>query len=624
MNKVTDNELIKIIKEDNLVLFSAHIEDRKNLSFGRFPLLTIAYMYNAHKIISKYGNELGLIKKYKIISEPYELYKKFKSIAGKLTRLYIGFEEVISPLEILAMMGKDGVVKKLYKSYYVDDTIKDRIREIYRLCNLNIYIDSNGINIPARPMKEGEKRVYQKAIILSSAFSLLLAIVFIFAGIFGGFGFSNSPYKIFNERQLLKALASGGNYSLTRDLHLEDGEGIKTFDGSINGNGYSIYIDYSPSSALLLTNNGNIKNINIIYGDLAITTNTMVSLFVDENKGEIDGVNIVCGSLEVNANKNADNDVGLVGFAINNTGTIKNSSIKINCLSSATADGESYVSGYVSNNTGSILNSQILGGSSLSGVNCDIVGFAMENTKDGVIYNCKNYANLSQSSSLNGWSPTISGISLSNYGTIENCINSGNISNVSTNDGTDGVMLTAGIVAYNYGSVVKSMNTGDIQSISENIMVYTGGVCAYSGYYIEDNKTVISYIINCGAKGNIEVSSTADTAYIFAGGISGYLYGEISECFSLSSFTNGYLDGKYFIGTALGSATLEYQLFTSVICIIAEENYVLNLDNVDYQIGALITSGSILKDSHFNASDGEIVSLMYDYQIVAKEVYWSE
>ena len=62
MNKVEYNFIINAIKSNDLVLFAKFIKNNENVSFGRFPILTLLYLYNSKKIIKVYKDELLKIK----------------------------------------------------------------------------------------------------------------------------------------------------------------------------------------------------------------------------------------------------------------------------------------------------------------------------------------------------------------------------------------------------------------------------------------------------------------------------------------------------------------------------------------------------------------------------------
>lgn len=50
-----EREIIEIIKRDDLIAFLSlsKNENLLNLSFGRFPILSLCYLYNAKKIVKK-------------------------------------------------------------------------------------------------------------------------------------------------------------------------------------------------------------------------------------------------------------------------------------------------------------------------------------------------------------------------------------------------------------------------------------------------------------------------------------------------------------------------------------------------------------------------------------------
>ena len=631
MSKVDNATILQTIKEDNLVLFSAYIEGKESLAFGRFPLLTICYMYEANKIIAKHRDVLANISKYTIVSEPYELYKKFRSVAGKHIRLYRNDDDVVSPLEMLAILKKDSLVKKYFSKFYTNERIKRNIKSIYKISSLKVKVDGGSVDIEHRPLEPVQKRVYGFSVILSAAFALLITTVYLLVGGICGFGVAGSPAKIYNERQLYRALNSGGNYVLAADINLKELKSGLEFSGNISGGEFIIFVEDLPEVAIISKNEGKISNLNIVYEDIDSSISRETSLLVGDNLGEISSVNILVTSMSLTFNKTDGGNTGICGFAINNSGTITGSKIMMSASISANGNGEGFASGFVINNSGSIKNCEFVKGSNIESTEVDVAGFSIENSRESLVYNCINDCDIKQISSLDGWSPSIAGISLTNYGVIEDSINHGNLTNNSNNtvEEAKGIVFIGGVSANNYGDIVKSMNTGDINVLSQKLMVYAGGVTAYSDSETKDEKIIPSTIENCGAKSDINIETVDEDAYVFVGGISGYLYGGIFECFSVSNISTIYDERKCFVGTALGAAKCEVW-FGSVsgIYISAEENYVLNIESTDYQIGALIYQdyygSSSIVPTAVNLAMGEIQTLEYESQIMQKEVYWSE
>ena len=633
MGKIDNLTILQTVKEDNLALFSAYIEGKESLSFGRFPVLTLCYMFEANKIIAKYRDILSNIRKYTIVDEPFELYKKFREIAGKSLRLYRDEDSIVTPIEILAILKKDRLVKKYYGKFYITEKAKRNIKAIYKQSQIKVSVDSGNIEIGHRPLEYKQRRVYGWALTLSGSFAALITILCVLVGGIYGFGVSSSPFKIYTERQLYRALNSRGSYVLARDIDITSFKSDLKFKGTLNGDGYIITVSALPDSALIKTNKGTLKNLNIIYEGITADVNSEVSLLVTHNEGMLSGINVICVDMNLTFNKDASKMVSLCGMATNNRGEIIDSNLLMTADVSSGGDGEGFISGYSINNSGSIKNCQFVKDSSINADTIDIAGFTIENKSGSSVVNCINNCVITQTSSRDGWSPTIAGITLTNYGDIENSINRATLTNISNNVNTEarGIIYVGGISANNYGDIVKCYNSGDINIQSEKLMVYAGGIFAYADTHDENDNTINPYIINCGIKADINIETIDEKAYIFVGGIGGYLCGQISECFSMANITTQYNEKKCFVGTALGAARCEIDPWfgnVSGIYIGASENYVLNLETTDYQIAALIyvnydKSSSIIPTS-INGGATEIQTLDYESQIMAKGVYWSE
>ena len=127
MDQAKINDILDAIKIDSLVLFADLIKNNENLSIGRFPILSLCYLYNAKKITKKYENTLLKAKEYKKTAEPQEIYLKFKDLAGRSLRLYLDKESIIPPIEMLAILHNDKKVKKLYLTYMALNILNELI-----------------------------------------------------------------------------------------------------------------------------------------------------------------------------------------------------------------------------------------------------------------------------------------------------------------------------------------------------------------------------------------------------------------------------------------------------------------------------------------------------------------
>lgn len=627
MNQEIYTDILYSIKTDSLILFSNAIEGNENISFGRFPILSLCYLYNAKKIIKQHEKTLLKIKEYTQIPENYEIYQKFRMIAGRSLRLYIRDESIVSPIEMLAILHRDSKVKKLYRFLKIFDlinpTIVANLESIYTIHKQHPKTSELKIKFSPRPLSNYQKRLSRNIIAIALSFTMTLMGFVILINFSTGLGTAWNPYKIQNEKQLLRALESDGNYILTRDITINSDISDKKLLGNIDGNNYTITLTELPIDGIIDTNEGKIHNLNIIVEEISSSTDASISLLVSQNNGTIENISIVCKKLKLECNKNSNNDIFVSGVATNNSGTISNCNIQINCEITTKSTGECVISGIAGNNSGAIRDCIVKENSSISATEGDIAGICSTNESNGKIENCKNYSKLSQTSNIDEWTPTIGGITLTNYGAISYCTNYGELTNISENQVEDasGNIFLGGISALNYGRISKCINNGSLRSSSKRIISYVGGITGYSQYWDSNGTTIYPLIDGCGANGIINVQAEHEKAYSFAGGICGSIYyGEISNCYSLSTFANDYLESKLFFGTFIGSAHLQYQLWNSYVCLDASNNYVLSLSNVDFQLGSLIYNNSISKGGDMSAG---IISLPTADQIKSQGVYWN-
>ena len=624
MNQVEYDNLFESIKLDNLILFSSYIEGKENLCFGRFPILSLCYLFGAKKIAKEYTSKLSKIKNYKVVDENLEIFKAFRKVAGKVLRLYQNDDSMVSPVEILAILHEDAKLKKLYSSFNKNEIIKKNLKTIYTIYGQKVDVGDFSIEISKAPMSNYQKNLRKKSLILSSLFIVLLTTSYLIFGLFAGLGTNWNAFKVYNEKQLIMALNSGGNYVLTRDIAIDSIGSILTFDGEIDGDNHKIYVNNLPHRALINKNEGVIKNLNIIYTEMSAETSNSLSLFVNENNGSIDNVNIVVESMKLDCKKSESNDIYISSIATTNNGVIKDSNIKISGEFSATQNGECYFGGVVGKNNGIIDNCEIERGSELKTNEIDIGGIACFNEKGATIFKSNNFATISQKSAIEGWSPNVAGVVLTNYGLVEKSNNYANLDIVSSYlEESQATVFLGGIVAMNYGVLKECVNKGNLKVQSEKLIVYCGGISAYSSYYTTEHETIMAEIDNCGTESEINITTQDENAFVFAGGISGYLYGNVNNSYSLSSFVNGNNEDKYFIGSFIGSSYIQYQLFGNVICISASNNFVLDVDNVLYQIGSLINNGRIVS-AGFDSTNGEIAFVDSLAEIIEKGVYINE
>ena len=623
MSQVEYNNLITAITQDNLSLFSANCKGNLNVRFGRFPILTLCYMYRARKILSKYKKELWQVKDYQVAKEPFEFYNKFRNLAGRTLRLYTSEKAVVTPIEILAILHKDSEVKRLYRKYRhtLLDKVKRNIKSIYTIYAQEPYILTYKLKLKPRKLTRHERLPYKIGMSCGLVFVTVFTAILLTLNFTTGLGTASNPYKIYTTKQLQSALSSEANYILTKDFELDT-----VFDTevkcTIDGNGHTFTLSEIPSTALFSSVKGTIKNLKIVYPATTKTITTSLSLFTKENKGTLSNITITSGDLNLNCEKTTLENIYISGIANKNAGLIDNCSVEFVSNITTSGNGECFVSGIAGDNSGTIRNTNFGNSSSITTNEADISGIAINNSLDGKVINCKNHSQITQVSEVDEWSPTVAGIVLTNYGSIEGSINLGELSINSNNDRetAQGNIFVGGISANNFGSITKCLNKGNINITSKKLISYAGGIVAYSTYWIDNNTPHYPVLNNCGATGTLNVTSENEKAYTFVGGIGGsFQYGDIIDCFSLSQFTTLADEEKNFIGLFLGSSELD--IFGTYIQIAPTNNYVAYSDYSEYQIGSLIINNSIIP-SKTNLDQG--VTTTTEDIIKTKEVYFDE
>ena len=205
-------------------------------------------------------------------------------------------------------------------------------------------------------------------------------------------------------------------------------------------------------------------------------------------------------------------------------------------------------------------------------------GVCGSNTNQGAITNCYN-------TGIVRGSETVGGVCGSNYGTITNCSNKGNV-------GEDDESV-GGVCGSNYGTITNCNNAGIVSGKS-----YVGGVCGknsnggtvtncnntgevrgtsqYIGGLSGDNDS--SSITNCNNTGEVKATGK------FVGGLSGGNYNN-------GTITNCYYDSTVYTGTAIGDdmgTTEKVEGKTTEQYKTGEVAYLLRLDQSDEVWGQTI------------------------------------
>ena len=624
MNQVICNKIFEAVKCDDLVTFSKLIENNENLCFGRFPLFSVCILFSAKKIIKKYKQKFNNLEKFNIVSENFEIYKRFKNYAGKALRIYINEKTIVSPIEMLAIMGQNIQVKKMFKKLTVTEQIVNNLKKIYFINNQSIEVNRTSLKIGWKPLSQYQIRNYKLGIILSLLLIFTSSILYLSFYFTLGIGTSWSYFKVNNKDQFVSALKSNSSIILTDNIIINESLYVTKFNGNIDGNGYTIYLNSQYEQEIIKENSGIIKNLKIVYNTIEDEIEESLSLLVVNNYGTIENVDISCDSLSLVCNKSEERDIYVSGFAKENYGTINNSSITVKASIMTSSEGECFFGGLVGNNFGKIMNSKINDGSIISTSSADASGIVVINEGSGIIEFCNNYALILQTSEISDWSPNVSGIALTNYGEINNSKNLATLKIESTYDDSEnkGTIFMGGISCMNYGNISKCLNKANLEINSKYLSIYCGGITAYSTYLT--NNSPLPVISGCGVQGEINVNIENETTFIFVGGISGYMYGEINKSYSMASFMTANDETRHFVGTYLGGSYLQYQVFgDNILCFLASDNIALAQDNVNYHIGCLINNNTIV-NAGIDQVESRIKTLITEEEIKNEGVYWDE
>lgn len=541
-------KFLNAVKQDDLNVFNEFIkEDERllNICFGRIPLLSMIYLYNAKKIEKKYQEKLIHIEKYNIVEEDYDAYKKFLSYAKRSLRMYQN-EDIVTPLEMLTICEEYIKLERSYSSFNKTDKIKKNIENIcLNYQNKFVKVSNNQIIAPRKDFSLSTKILLNSLIAISLILIIISSIAYAIIPNMIGNGTKESPYLISTEKQFIKQLSensSGLYYKLTKDIELNN-VSIDSFSGYLDGNGKKLKIS---NFGIIKENKGEITNLILdISGEYNLTQEG--AFFVNQNKGKIDNVRFIGDAIIKEDSSKDIYSSGLVFLNSNENGVISNIIIDSKIRVSGNGEGEisfSYLSVY---NEGNISEVDVLDSSEIVAQNADISAVAYTNSN--TITNVENNALISQTVTTNTWNPFSAGVAINNLGKIANAVNNGTVQSISEMDNANIAVFSSGIVSRNYGTITESINNGLIQakSMSKNT-AYVGGIVCVNAYY--SNYNLNGVITNSKTYGELILQSKESMSTV--GGIAAYNYCYINECLSKSMFNIDESDGELHLGGIAG------------------------------------------------------------------------
>jgi len=592
-----EQEVFNSIRSDDVNVFSSRVSERRGIlsyCFGRFPVLSLCYLYRSKKILKKFEVDLLAVKSYTQVDEPYEAYEAFKLRAKKALRLYTD-GQIVSPAEMLAVCEESLYLLSLYHKFPKNESTAKNIAYVYETTHgQKINADTESISISKIKLSNFQKLAIVLILIFALIFTVApLPIYYSFLKD-AGEGTDLKPFKIANSKGLENALTQNASYVLTRDIILDASYAGAQINCKLNGGGHKIVLNGTPL-AETLNDTGTVTNVEFV-SSADVTYSDNAGLIVKENKGKFTFcVLTFTGSVALEYTPNDEDDhqsfyVGL--FASYNTGSITSCTLNVNASLKGSLGFDSYFGGFVGFNDGQIVSCQTAVGSEILADTFDTAGLVGVNGTKGIIEKCTNNAKVSQSVDVKGWTPLVGGIAVRNNGTsadslvlrgtIKNCVNFGEVSAYSTTEDSyegeenllESGIFVGGITGYNAGTIERCKNVGKIIADGKALSVYAGGIAGWN--------LNMGIIRNCGALCTFDVNSPAKIItetindrgdvrktykfFLFVGGVSALDYGNTENCFASCVFEteNEFASIGGLIGAALNNTMKENNYYVEL------------------------------------------------------------
>lgn len=540
-------DLLEAIKNDDVKRYAVLADGRVgSLRMGRFPILSLFYLYNAKKLTSLYEDEYVLKNGWEELPEPPELSTKFSKVAGKALRLYQN--EVVSPLEMALLLGKTGKVRRLCPSVRLTSAQKDRMVSLYSVnYSLPVRFTDRGIEIPNPPMGyEKKKKIFLAAASLILVAAVLISTPFI-VNVFVPFIGADTPYEEgpvdptpdptpdpagdyieaadFSEIDFTSTKA----YKLTSDVVLPVGFFVETVNCTLDGDGKKV--TSTGGCPVFGTVVGTVKNIDFVITSGTWETTENFSFVAQYNRGAMENLSLnVSGKLVGRAGENAQEELYLAGFALSNTATNASTGLIKGCSAQYDLELECEVAANASFAGICAVNNRTVQECSTSGEitskNCDVGGICVKNGY--LLYQDVNEASISQQTEQEKWSPLCAGVTIKNTAsfyvnsTVRECENKGAVtvrsdfrSEGAFEEGRDFAGAeSGGIVGNNDGGMVYDcVNSGAVTATSVECVTYAGGICAMTQTLNSSFSTSTPTLSGCVNSGVVTVETERTSGF---------------------------------------------------------------------------------------------------------------
>lgn len=563
MSEVSKKIHDALVRDDVKTLKPLLAEKRNlTLSFGRFPILSVAYLHGSERVIKAFFNDLKGISSYQHVEEYPEDYLEFKRVVGKALRLY--GDKTVTPAEIASLKGYSGDAKKLLAISGTSEEA-DSLAELYRVKeNTNLREKDGSVSAP-------RGKISRLAVIIS----LVIIIFSLTATGLAGYAYSvvptlngngeDIPYSVNASEMLVSAIATDKELNCVIDSDIYLSRFTQTnCKINLNGNGHTVYIDWAPTEPLYSTISGKLENVNFVFLSSDIKIGSDKGLLAKEITGTLSSVTVTVSNTNLTLTGNAGiiaykNSGVVTDVTVNysgsitevsgdesayfgclfstNSGKITNAKVSLDVTATGNASevqnsddaskkGDYTFAGLVGENSGSISASKVSGNVSTAYV--DIGGIVGNNATKGSITACVNNANLSQTTDGQFWNPNVAGIAFTNDGKLNSCTNNGAIRSTSSQASTADISAIAtGLVCTNdiNGTIYKCINNGTIESTTNRGSSYASGLVNQNAGIADSSRN----------NGDIKATSSfsdvgSSSAFSVVGGIAAANYSKITKC----------------------------------------------------------------------------------------------
>jgi len=493
------SKILDAIRRDDVRAFGELTEQKVNraLKFGRFPILSLVYIYKARKIAGYCLSRFAKLQEYTLSDEgePSDAYQIFKDNAGVYLRLFPS-DGVVTPAETLAVLNQAEYLVKNFETLKPAEEQQENIIKILTAKRGCAEIKGNLLIIPKQRLSRKHTFVLTA---MAGALAFFIALFSVFTGLIPvriGFGSEESPRRITTVGQLQDAAGRDGYFVLAADITLPYGHIIEEFSATLYGAGHTIT---SPYGALFAkTTAGQISGLNF--------ASPLGTPFSAENRGNITNVSFFAGGEGMPALMHLDHTTGVTpgsqgeaggfGFFTHiNTGDLINITADINAaiISSfperaagapvfeafigaiagqnrgtvrdgfaagqinftGDARADVYLGGLAGINLGQIIDGGTDEDLTFTAMNGNIGGIVGFNGGTGLIAGAVARAVLNANTDSDYWTPVLGGIAALNSGTIRWARSLGRLSAFRSSAG-GGFVINGGIIGIDYGGRIEN------------------------------------------------------------------------------------------------------------------------------------------------------------------------